>query len=351
MTLESGELTGAVGDAITTLPLIIALALVVDISLAHVLLTVAVFQVVWGLWYGLPVSVEPMKALAALAIAGALTAAELAAAGLVLGVILLVIGMTGTLAVLEQWIGEPVIRGVQIAVALLLLETGLSLALEDVAIGIGGLVLVGLVIAVGIARASALVVLLVGLVVAMVTAGSPPPQFPGTPPALELYSGLTWSVADGVVAQFAMTIGNAALATSLLLADRLNADVSPDELSTSMGITNLLAIPGGGIPLCHGCDGVAGKHTFGARTGATNLFAGGLYLAGALVLTAPILAAFPLALLGVLLGVVAASLAWDGLASSNIVLSVSIAILAVLTYLALAFVMGIVAHLVLSRRP
>ncbi|MFC6772271.1 putative sulfate/molybdate transporter, partial [Halorubrum pallidum] len=132
------EVTGAIGDSITVVPLVVALALLTDVSLPHVLVAFGVFQVVWGVRYGLPISVEPMKALAALAIAGALTYAELALAGLVLGALLLVIGLTGTLARVERWIGEPVIRGVQFAVGLILLQTGVDLALGDPAFALVG---------------------------------------------------------------------------------------------------------------------------------------------------------------------------------------------------------------------
>lgn len=55
------------------LPLVVALALLTQVSLPHVLVAFGVFQIVWGVRYGLPISVEPMKALAALAIAGALS--------------------------------------------------------------------------------------------------------------------------------------------------------------------------------------------------------------------------------------------------------------------------------------
>ena len=63
-----GELTGAIGDSITVLPIVVAVTALTDLSLALLLCWFAVFQVVWGLHYRLPVSVEPMKALAALVI-------------------------------------------------------------------------------------------------------------------------------------------------------------------------------------------------------------------------------------------------------------------------------------------
>ena len=345
----SKEITGAIGDSLTVLPLVIALALLTDVSLPHVLFAFGVFQIVWGVAYGLPISVEPMKALVALAIAGALTYAELALAGLVLAVVLLAIGLTGTLASLERWIGEPVVRGVQFAVGLLLLETGLRLAGEDPFLAGVGVVIAAVTVLVGHRNASALAVLAAGALVAVGTAGLPSPQWPGLPPVPPIAEGFTRGTVEGVFAQLAMTIGNAALATSLLFADLFDEDVSPDDLSTSMGVTNLVAVPIGGIPMCHGCDGVAGKHEFGARTGGANVVLGVFYLGAVFVATTALLGAFPLAMLGVLLAVVSVSLGKSVVRSSNLALSASIGLLTLFTNLGIAFLVGVVAHLALER--
>ncbi|ELZ48936.1 sulfate transporter [Halorubrum coriense DSM 10284] len=343
----AGALTGAIGDSITVVPLVVALALLTEVSLPHALVAFGAFQIVWGVRYGLPVSVEPMKALAALAIAGALTYAELALAGMVLGGLLLVFGLTGTLATVERWIGEPVIRGVQFAVGLVLLETGLGLAVDDPLVALAGVVIA--VALAGRGKASALAVALVGVATALVVAGVPAPRLPGAPPTLSLGAAVTRATFDGVIAQLAMTIGNAALATSLLFSDLLDAEVTPDELSTSMGVTNLIAVPLGGVPMCHGCDGVAGKYAFGARTGGANVVLGVGYLAAALFATPALIAAFPLAMLGALLAVVAVSLARNVTDSGNRALSVGIGLLALATNLGVAFLAGIAVHLAWER--
>ncbi|MDB9234440.1 putative sulfate/molybdate transporter [Halorubrum ezzemoulense] len=344
-----GEVTGAIGDSITVIPLVVALALLTDVSLPHALAAFGAFQIVWGVRYGLPISVEPMKALAALAIAGALTYAELALAGVILGAVLLAIGLSGTLGYVERWIGEPVIRGVQFAVGLVLLETGLRLAADDPLVALVGVAIAGGFALTGHGKASALAVALVGVAAALVVAGVPSPRLPGAPPTPGFDAALTRATVDGVVAQLAMTIGNAALATALLFSDLLDADVTPDELSTSMGVTNLIAVPLGGVPMCHGCDGVAGKHAFGARTGGANLVLGGGYLVAALFATPALIAAFPLAMLGALLAIVAVSLARNVTDSGNRALSVGIGLLALATNLGVAFLVGIAVHLAWER--
>jgi len=59
-----------------------------------------------------------------------------------------------------------------------------------------------------------------------------------------------------------------------------------------------------GIPVCHGCGGLAGHYTFGARTGGSVIIYGALYMALGLFLSAPlhvVLQVFPQPVLGVVL--------------------------------------------------
>src|SRR6056297_757576 len=105
--LSLGEVTGALGDSVTVLPIVVALGTLTPLSIGHVFLFFGLFQIVWGVRYGLPLSVEPMKALAGLAIAGALSYGELVAAGLLAGTVLMVVGATGTLGYVERYVGQP----------------------------------------------------------------------------------------------------------------------------------------------------------------------------------------------------------------------------------------------------
>ncbi len=338
--LHAGEVTGAIGDSITVLPLVVALGLLTPASLPHLLVGFAVFQVVWGVAYGVPLSVEPMKALAGLAIAGALSYGEIVAAGLLAGALLLVAGRRGWLASIETLVGEPVVRGIQFAVACLLVVAAVDPVAGAPAVAVAG-VAIAAVVAVVSRRAVALVLLAVGGLWAATIGGVPQPSLP----ALSVFptGGPSVSVgaAEGLIAQLAMTVGNAALATSLLLSDLYDTDVSADRLAESMGVMNLAAVPLGALPMCHGSGGLAGKHAFGARTGTANIVAGCLYLGLALV--AGLLFAFPMALLGVLLVVVAASLARVAFTSTDRPLAVAaIGGVAVLTNVGAAFVAGIV---------
>ncbi|PGF16564.1 sulfate transporter [Natrinema sp. CBA1119] len=351
---SASEFTGALGDSVTVLPLLVALGATTSVSLPHVLVGFGVFQIVWGVYYGMPLSVEPMKALVGLAIVGALTYAELAAAGLLAGGVLLAVGQLGLVGRLQRVVGEPVIRGVQFAVALLLLEAAVDLSIGNPPVAAGGLAVVGLLALGGYRRASVLVVLGLGGVVAVATAGVPTP----TVPTLAVFPAgspsFSAAALEGTVAQLGMTVGNAAIATALLCGDLYDRDISPDALSSSMGVTCLAAIPLGGVPMCHGSGGLAGKHAFGARTGGANVLLGLGYLAFALVAAGAVLAAFPMAVLGVLLVVVALELAraafepvTDG---RSLALVAGIGAVGLVGNVGVAFVLGAVAFWLLSRQ-
>jgi len=336
---SASELAGALGDSVTVLPVVVALGALTTASLAHVLVFFGIFQIIWGLRYGLPVSVEPMKALAGLAIAGAITYGELVAAGLLAGVVLLLVGSTGTLGRVEQYVGKPVIRGVQFAVALLLAQAGIELAVGDPGMAAAGVGVAVVVVALGFRRGAALAVLATGTAWAVFQLGVPAVSVPAVGLFPAGWPALTVGALEGTVAQLAMTVGNAAVATSLLLGDFFDAEVSADQLSTSMGVMDLLAVPLGGLPMCHGSGGLAGKYAFGARTGGANVVLGVLYVGAALV--AGVWMGFPMAILGALLGIVALELGKVALETDDLPLVAAIGVLAVLTNVGIAFLAGL----------
>ncbi len=344
---DVGEFTGALGDSITVLPIVVSLALVTPLSLSHALVGFGAFQILWGVVYGIPLSVEPMKALAGLAIAGAITFGELVAAGLLAGVVLLLAGRFGWIGVIERVVDLPVVRGIQLAVALLLGITGVRLALEAPLVATAATLVVALVALAGYRDVSALVVLAIGGLVAVAVAGTPAPTLPE--PVLFAGGGPTVSLGalEGAVAQLAMTVGNAAVATALLCSDLFDRDVSADRLAESMGVMTLAALPLGGLPMCHGSGGLAGKHAFGARTGGANVILGVGYLGLALV--AGVLLAFPMAMLGVLLVLVGVELARTALSGENRLLVVAVGVLGVVVNVGAAFVAGAVAAWTLRK--
>ncbi|WP_336327837.1 putative sulfate/molybdate transporter [Halovenus sp. HT40] len=341
------ELTGAVGDSVTVLPIVVTVAVLTELSLTVMLVWFGVFQIVWGLYYGVPISIEPMKALAALVIAGSITTGELLLAGLILGAALLVLGGTGSLSRLGRYIGNPVVRAIQFGVALVLLETGLRLGAADFRLaGLAAVVALAF-IAVGYRNLGAFAVLLVGGVVAALQTGLPAPTLPPVPAGFVQFDtlSLTTGTIEAALGQFAMTVGNAALAASILLGDYFDRTISPDELSMSMGVMNLAAVPFGALPMCHGSGGIAGKYAFGARTAGANVILGVAYIAVAL-LAVGMVTAYPTAVLGVILALVALQLGWTSLRQTDsIFFVVAVGVLGLVVNLAAAFLVGVVLSL------
>jgi hypothetical protein len=349
--IDADEVSGALGDSLTVLPIVVALAALTPLSLPSVLLWFGVFQVVWGVVYGVPLSIEPMKALAGLAIAGTLPYESFLLAGLLVGAVLLVAGRAGLLAALARRVGTPAIRGVQLAVAFLLAIRAVELASAAPTLAAAATVLGGVVLLAGYGRAAPLAVLAAGVAIAVVGVGVPTP----TLPTVAVVSGLLTlsaplAVVEAALGQLAMSVGNAAVATAALCATLFDRDVSPDRLGESMGLTTLVAVPLGGVPMCHGSGGLAGKHAFGARTGGANLVLGVLYVVGAAF--AGVVGAFPTAVLGVLLAAVAVHLgraALEDVEGRERTATLLAGLCGPLASVGLSFVVGVAASVLLDR--
>src|SRR5438045_6535648 len=89
------EASGACGDLGTFIPHVIGAITVAGLLPAGVLLGFGIFLISTGLFYGLPMPVQPMKAVSAVILTDGLRPGEVAAAGLMLGMLLLVLGITG----------------------------------------------------------------------------------------------------------------------------------------------------------------------------------------------------------------------------------------------------------------
>jgi len=120
------ELAGSTGDFGTILPLILAVSAIAGLSLGYILLFFGIWFIITGFYYRLPVPIEPMKVIAVVAIAGNMSAGQIAAAGLILGILFLAFGYGRWLDMLEKYIPKSVIRGIQLGLAFLLLRTSVA---------------------------------------------------------------------------------------------------------------------------------------------------------------------------------------------------------------------------------
>ena len=124
------EFSGACGDLGTFIPHVIGAITVAGLAPAGVLFGFAAFLIGTGLFYGLPMPVQPMKAVSAVILTDGLRPGEVAAVGMMLGVVLLVLGATGAIGRFARLIPQSVSTGLQLGLGLLMGVLGIRLILE-----------------------------------------------------------------------------------------------------------------------------------------------------------------------------------------------------------------------------
>jgi len=311
---DRNELAGAFGDIGTDLPLLVGVILAAGLNTAGALVMFGALQILTGIRYRMPMPVQPLKAMAALVIAHQVSGPVLAGGGLAIGVVMLLLSVTGLVDWVAGVVPKPVVRGIQFGLGLQLA----SLALGRYVVGSGptGYVLaaVGLLFVIALAGnrrypAALAVVALGAIYAAMFTLDAhalwrgvgihlPQPQLPNWRDIITGFVVLA-------VPQLPLSLGNSILATR-----QLSQDLFPDRapsvraISFTYAVMNLLNPLFGGIPTCHGSGGMAGHYAFGGRTGGSVILYGsffviiGAFLSGSFQ---EVVKAFPLPLLGVLL--------------------------------------------------
>ncbi|WP_439643653.1 putative sulfate/molybdate transporter [Gemmatimonas sp.] len=318
------EFAGAFGDLGTDLPLLVGVVLATGMDAPAAFVAFGLLQIASGVVYRLPMPVQPLKAMAAIAIAGKIAPTLLAAGGLIVGVVMLILANTGALAWLARTVPKPVVRGIQVGLGLQLLTLALTRFLPGHGTAGWLLAAAALTLIVLLRRhhtlPAGLVVLALGLVFAAVTwpASLPGPwafhlpTFPTRWPTSEEFGRAALLLA---LPQIALSLGNSVLATRQVVTDFFPArePLTVRRIGTTYGLMNLLAAPLGGLPVCHGSGGIAGHYAFGARTGGSAVIYGvALVLAGLLLVGDP--ATFqrlvPRPILGALLLVEALTVLW-----------------------------------------
>ena len=350
------ELGGALGDVGTLLPLMVALIMINGLNATSVLLGVGLFYIFSGLYYRLPMPVQPLKAMSAIAISMGVSASAIGAAGLLMGVILLFLSFTRLITFVVKLFPRPVVRGIQLSVGLILLRKGIELAFsQEIFIGGAsyftgmsqfplGIVLAVLAIAIFFLFRqsrrfpSSLALLIFGLGAGVVFVTIPAfDRFSLTLPAIALPSSAEFYFAliALVLPQLPLTLGNAVVGTWDTAKTYFNEKshrVTPRALTASMGMANIIAGLFGAMPMCHGAGGLTAHYRLGARTGGASIMVGALLLLLG-VLFGPVAPSFlsllPLSVLGILLAVVGiyhALLARDLTGADQIAVASSVAV-------------------------
>lgn len=313
------ELNGACGDLGTLLPYAIGAMTVAGLAPLGVLLGFGAFLVASGLFYGLPMAVQPMKAVGAVLLTGQLGAGEIAATGMLIGAVMLVLGVTGAIGPLARLIPASVSAGLQLGLGLAMAVFGLRLLAESLWFGL--LVLAVLLALMRVPRCPAApLTILFAIIVAHLAGMTAVPGDVGLGwrwPSLVLPSWEeAWRAVElAVIPQLPLTLTNAVVITAVLsrsLFPDASSRATERNLSLSTGCANLALAPFGAMPMCHGAGGLQAQYRFGARTGLAPILLGGLLLVlafGFSDVAADLFAMIPLPAVGSLLLIAGADLA------------------------------------------
>jgi hypothetical protein len=311
--LNRNELSGAFGDIGTDLPLIIGMLLATNLQISNTLIVYGILQIITSLIYGIPMPVQPLKAVALIVITQNVSAEVIWGGGLAIGIIMLILTVTGLLVWLNKIIPKTVIRGIQLGLGLQLCllavkdyipadkTTGYIFALIAFLIG---LILIG-----NRKYPPAIFILALGVVYmflfhfgVLATISFSVPKL--TIPHLS-YQNILAGLVLLAIPQVPLSLGNSIFATNQIANDLFpEKNITVKKIGFTYSLMNLISPLLGGIPVCHGSGGIAGHYTFGGRTGGSTLIYGLFYLILGVFFSsnsAETLMIFPKPILGVIL--------------------------------------------------
>lgn len=356
------EVSGAFGDIGLFLPLLTALAIgrvdgAAQIAFGPALFFAGIFTASLALYFNIPIPVQPMKTIAAVAIAEKYSNAQILAAGIVMGAIVLVLAATNIITLVTRWVPLSVVRGIQLGVGVSVMISGFksayvpTLTLEAATDSSGfmastgnGVVWFGVdsafvslvlgALCIVFVRSKrvpvALLLFLYGIVIAVYQYYRLKDEFhlpslklgpdfvaPVVPTAYDFKTAFVYLV----LPQLPVTLLNSVVALEKLATDlfpKHHEPASVRRICFSIAGGNLLFAWFGMLPVCHGAGGLASQHGFGARSSLAMAFLGCFKLSVALLFGSTCVSLlqpgiFPHSVLGVMLIFSGVSLATVGL--------------------------------------
>jgi len=333
------ELAGSLGDLGTLLPLAVGMIVINGLNPSGLFLSIGLYYILSGIYFGVTVPVQPMKVIGAYAIATTMSCSQILASSALMCVALLIIGVSGAIRIIGRYTPKAVVRGVQLSTGILLVAEGLRFmigtskfqilrqaaephltvqSLSSIPIGI----LIGIICGIltfllldNKKLPAGLLIVFGGVATGLVFGtheGLDKLRFSINAPkilpfGLPSHADFTFALFALVLPQLPMTLGNAVIAYSDLSKEYFGDDarkVTYRGACISMSFANFLSFFLGGMPLCHGAGGLAAHYRFGARTVGSNLIIGFIFAGLAIFLGTHALAAvnlLPMSVLGVLL--------------------------------------------------
>lgn len=308
------ELSGSLGDLGTFLPLTAAVSITCGMDFGLILVFAGILHVLSGLAFRQPVPVQPMKAIAAVAITEGLLPGQIAAAGMLMGGLMVALALSGAVDAVVRYVPRAVVRGIQAGIGAKLAFTGAQWVWDLPVTGWDSAVVA---LAAGAAllwpwtgRAPVLLLVFLGGFALLLieqpglaeeVGFQPPHPMLVWPYPRDWWVGFT----AGAVPQLPLTLLNSVVAVCALSEDLYpGRGLQPRRVAASVGLMNVLTVPLGGLPLCHGAGGLAGQYRFGARSGGSVVMLGAVKVVAGLLFGAallPLLQAYPRSILAVML--------------------------------------------------
>lgn len=275
------DVSGAFGDTGTFIPLALGMIIICDLSPTSVFLPAGVLYIIAGLYYKIPMPVQPLKAVAAISIVNRIKPEIISTSAYIMAALMAIFLLFDFSKYLEKIFSKPLVRGIQFGLGILLIKSGIELIFKKEIIS--GVLL-------------------------------PEVKFSGFsfgPNPLSLFfpsfDDLLTAFVILIIPQIPLTLGNSIVATSDLakeyFGDRAKK-VNHNSLAKTIAFGNFFAGLVSGMPLCHGCGGLTAHYRFGARTGRANLIIGFIFIGIALIfarMSSYLLSGIPLYLFGIAL--------------------------------------------------
>lgn len=308
---SSGDVSGAVADLGIFVPLAAALVVVNGLHAGSLLVAAGLLLLAAGAAFGVPFPVQPLKALTALAVAHGVAPEVIHAAGLQIGLILVLLHVTGLADRVARLFTRPVIRSLQFAVGTLLVVAAFDLVRDPPALfeyavpGPAGVALAAGTLGVVAVAAHRRWYALIAAIVAVGTAAA---WFVTQPalgelrihvPEIDMPSVGVFGTAFVllVIPQLPLTYGNAVVGVSDLARELFGGRarrVTPGRVALSCGLGNIGSALAGGMPMCHGSSGLSAHARLGARTPKMNALLGGVFIVLGTAFSAQVMTFFAL---------------------------------------------------------
>jgi SulP family sulfate permease len=296
------EFSGALADMGVMLPLVLALISLNGMDATAAFFGIGLAYIVTALIYRLPIPVQPLKSVSAIALALGLSPVIIITGAVWNAIAFLGLGFLGIDKWVHRFFPKPVVRGIQLGLAYLLFKSAWGLVSKtpqgwETAVPLAQISLSwNLILSLGAALAliflvkwkkeyASLGVFGFGVFVSTLHFGLPdltlnvalPRMLTLIPTWDQLWQGLVLLA----LPQIPLSLGNSVYATADAARqyfDKKAAHVTERRLMLTMGFNDLIASLIGGIPVCHGCGGLTAHYRLGARSGGAPLMLGGVFL-------------------------------------------------------------------------